>query len=175
MVGLKKDRGYLMATDQFSVHEAMDRAHVAADYFEEHVRGHVFVMNDPEMLDLSTSILKDMHALYQTAAGRAFCDEGEANLEESSEDASGYPISAGLGEEQYKKLLGLVKKARSKGHAVAFADSGAMATRIVKSGKAKPDEIIMTNKTSYEEACAYLLSLVSTSAEKERAQRLLGI
>ena len=164
-----------MATDQFSAHEAMDRAHVAAEYFEEHVLGHVSVLNDPEMLELATSIRKDMHVLYQTAAGHALQYKDETSVEENSEGASRHPISEGLSEEQYENLVDLVRVARTHGHAVAFADSSVMATRLVKAGKAKPHEIIMTDNTSYDEACAYLLALEHTSANKERAQRLLGI
>ena len=169
-----------MATDPFLTHEAMDRAHVAAEYFEEHVLNHAFIQGNKKALRLATAIRDDMQALYQMAGSQAIRDRSAFQpaetilAEESSSEGTETPISLGLSEEEYKTLLDKVKSARAYGSPVSFALDTAHAFTLVARGT-PADMIILTTHTSYTEAVAFLDRLEVKDPALRRAHRLCRI
>jgi len=58
--------------DKYHWHEALDRASVAQEMFDEHVRQHPAVENTPELEEMADKILDDMYALYNKISSIRF-------------------------------------------------------------------------------------------------------
>ena len=169
-----------MAVDPFLTHEAMDRAHVAAEYFEEHVLNHAFMKGNKEMLKLATGIRDKMQALYQLIGSQALRDRSafqpaEAIItEESVNSDKEPPISLGLSEEEFRTLCDKLRQVRAYGNPVSFALDATHASTLVAKGT-PADMIILTTHSSYTEAVAFLDRLQVKDPALKRAHSLCRI
>lgn len=169
-----------MAADPFLTHEAMDRTHVAAEYFEEHVLSHAFIKGSKEVHKKATAIRDKMQELYQVLGSQAIRDRSAFQpaetilTEESASEGTEPPISSGISEAEYKTLLDKVKWARAYGHHVSFALDASHASTLVAKGT-PADMIILATHTSYTEAVAFLDRLQVKDPALKRAHSLCRI
>jgi hypothetical protein len=60
------------ATGPFSAHEALDRAHLAATFFDEHVAQHPFVRANPKLRRAADRLAGQLADFYQAVGAERF-------------------------------------------------------------------------------------------------------
>lgn len=66
--------------DPFSAHEALDRAHLAAMFFDENVAEHAYVMASPQLRRVASDLAEQLASFYQLVGAAVF---GEHSRETS--------------------------------------------------------------------------------------------
>ena len=165
-----------MTTDPFLSHEALDRAHVAAEYFEEHVLGHSYIASNKDLFAQATEIRDRMQSLYQQLGSQALRDRRELRVaqapkEEPAAEELDPPISRGLSDSQYTSICGLVSHAKALKIKVAFARDDEELASLQGNGIPRGN-ILVTSRTSHRAAVEVLSRLIAEAAPRKNVNLL---